>query len=309
LFCLLILAHSVPAFSADAAPSPRISVLIVDGMNNHDWPRNTWLLKTILLNSGLFTVDVSTTPPGDASPQDWAKWRPNFSKYDVVVDNFNSGYKPDSLRWPPEVEKSLEDYVTSGGGLVVYHGANNAFRDWPAFNDMIGLGWRDVNFGPSLIVSPDGKIVDVPAGQGNPPGHGRERDFQVTVLNGNHPITQGMPKVWLHAFDQLTHGQHGPAKNMTLLTYAYSTETKENEPMDWVIPFGKGRVYTTLLGHLWKSGKDTALRCVGFQTIFIRGVEWAATGRVTFTIPKDFPTADQASLSADFPAPASQPTP
>jgi len=25
-----------------------------------------------------------------------------------------------------------------------------------------------------------------------------------------------------------------------------------NEVMDWVIPYGKGRVYVTMLGHLWK---------------------------------------------------------
>ena len=62
--------------------------------------------------------------------------------------------------------------------------------------------------------------------------------------------------------------------------------------MDWVIPYGKGRVYTTMLGHLWKDGPDTAMRCVGFQTLLIRGCEWAATGKVTtYPIPKDFPTA------------------
>ena len=88
-----------------------------------------------------------------------------------------------------------------------------------------------------------------------------------------------MPRNWLHPHEQLTHGQHGPAENMTVLTYAYSKDTKRREVMDWVIPYGKGRVYTTMLGHLWKDGPDTAMRCVGFQTVFIRGVEWAATGK------------------------------
>src|SRR5271166_1847915 len=53
------------------------------------------------------------------------------------------------------------------------------------------------------------------------------------------------------------------------------------------IHYGKGRVYTTMLGHLWKDCQDTAMRCVGFQTILIRGVEWATTGRVTYPVPKD----------------------
>jgi hypothetical protein len=54
------------------------------------------------------------------------------------------------------------------------------------------------------------------------------------------------------------------------------------------IHYGKGRVYTTM-------------RCVGFQTILIRGVEWATTGRVTYPVPKDFPTASQVGLPARTP--------
>ena len=56
-----------------------------------------------------------------------------------------------------------------------------------------------------------------------------------------------------------------------------------------------------MLGHLWKDGQDTAMRCVGFQTILIRGVEWATTGRVTYPVPKDFPTASQVGLPARTP--------
>jgi hypothetical protein len=166
---------------------------------------------------------------------------------------------------------------------------------------MIGLGWRDKNFGPSLIVSPEEKVVEIPKGEGRNPGHGPEHDFQITVLNQEHPITKGLPRKWMHPHEQLTHGQHGPARNMTVLSYAWSKDAKENEPMDWVIPYGKGRVYTTMLGHLWKDGPDTAMRCVGFQTILIRGCEWTATGRVRYPVPKDFPTERKIVLT-DSPA-------
>ncbi|MCX7049529.1 MAG: hypothetical protein NTX50_29100 [Candidatus Sumerlaeota bacterium] len=67
--------------------------------------------------------------------------------------------------------------------------------------------------------------------------------------------------------------------------------------MDWVIPYGQGRVYTTMLGHLWKTGPDTTMRCVGFQTMLIRGVEWAASGQVTYPVPKNFPTATDIQLN------------
>ena len=248
-------------------------------------------------------MDVATSPPAGAPAQEWEKWRPQFDRYDVVVMNFNGGHTAKGVHWPRELEKSLEDYVRAGGGLVSYHAANNAFPNWPAYNQMIGVGWRDKDFGPSLIVSEEGKVAEIPKGQGRNPGHGPEHDFVVTVLDRAHPITRGMPARWLHPHEQLTHGQHGPAQDLTVLTYAFSRDSKQNEVMDWVIPYGKGRVYTTMLGHLWKNGPDTAMRCVGFQTLLVRGVEWAASGKVKYPIPGDFPSATEVRLQPADPTP------
>jgi type 1 glutamine amidotransferase len=66
--------------------------------------------------------------------------------------------------------------------------------------------------------------------------------------------------------------------------------------MDWVRFFGKGRVYTTMLGHTWANEPNPDMDCAGFQTLFSRGVEWAATGQVSIPIPADFPTATHASI-------------
>jgi type 1 glutamine amidotransferase len=95
-----------------------------------------------------------------------------------------------------------------------------------------------------------------------------------------------------------THGQHGSIEGFTFLTYALSPITKQNEPMDWVHTYGKGRVYTTMLGHTWANEPSPDVDCVGFQTLFARGVQWAATGRVTIPIPSDFPGPDHISLHA-----------
>ncbi len=297
----LLTVLAAPALGVES----KLSLLIVDGMNNHDWPRATEILKETLESSGRFTVHVSTSPTADTSQVAWDRWQPDFAKYDVVVSNFNGGHKPTDLHWPSRVEKALEEYVRGGGGLVIYHSANNSFPNWPAYNEMIGLGWRNKAFGPGLIVSPDEEVVVVPQGEGRSPGHGPEHDFLVTVLNTDHPITKGLPKKWMHPHEQLTHGQHGPAKRMTVLSYAHSKDTGDNEVMDWVTPYGKGRVYVTMLGHLWKAGLDTAMRCIGFQTMLIRGCEWAATGQVSFPVPKNFPTATEMKLRA--PATAKKP--
>src|SRR5690348_16255238 len=118
-----------------AAPAQnKISVLIVDGMNNHDWERGTKLLKAILENSGRFTVDVSTSPTNkNAPPEEWAKWRPDFAKYQVVVNNFNGGYRTNDTHWPRAIEKAFEDYVANGGGVVMIHSANKSFPNWLAY--------------------------------------------------------------------------------------------------------------------------------------------------------------------------------
>ena len=294
---ILLLAAGIAAVPVLAAEPVR--VLIVDGANNHDWRSMTAALQAILRANGDFVIDVSTSPPPSASSGSWQRWRPRFSDYDVVINNFNGGHLEDGLRWPREVERALEAYVRGGGGLVNIHAANNAFLEWPAYNDMIGLGWRDPAFGESIVVTDSGKLKRTPAGQGRKPGHGPSHDFPVTVLERDHPIYRGIPKIWLHPFEQLTHGQHGPAKNLTVLSYAWSKDTGENEPMDWVIPFGQGRVYTTMLGHTstGRVSSNRNLRCVGFQTVIARAVEWAATGEVTIPVPKGFPSSKRAELN------------
>ena len=81
-------------------PPPKFSVLVVDGMNNHDWPRATRILKEVLEGSGRFKVDVSTGPSAGGSKEVWSEWRPDFAKYNVVLSNFNGGHTPSSPHWP-----------------------------------------------------------------------------------------------------------------------------------------------------------------------------------------------------------------
>jgi uncharacterized protein len=280
-----------------AGADEKVRLLIIDGQNNHDWRSMTPPMRAVLEGTGRFTVEVVTTPDKDAPAAAWNAFRPDFAKYGAVLSNYNG------QAWPEPVQRALEEYVRNGGGLVVIHAANNAFTDWPAWNDMIGLGWRDNKFGDRLTIDDSGKVVRTPKGEGPGSGHGPPHAYKVVVRDPEHPVTKGMPTEWMHAKDELYHGQRGPAQNMTILATAYSATdhkgTGTNEPMIWVIPYGKGRVFTTLLGHV-APGYITGIRCVGFQTVMSRGAEWAATGNVTIPIPANFPTADAISL-ADTP--------
>jgi type 1 glutamine amidotransferase len=268
-----VLAILLAAASVCSAADRKLSAVIIDGVNNHDWAAATRAIRTILEGSGRFTVDACTYPK-----------LPEFARYDVVINNFNGGQTETGIRWPPAAEQALEAYVSGGGGLVVFHAANNAFLNWPEYNRMIGLGWRQPSFGEGLAVEGD-RVVRIPKGEGLPPGHGPRHDFEVFVLDRQHPITRGLPLHWNQPSEQLTHGQHGPAEGLTVLTYAFSEISHQGEPMDWVRQYGQGRVYTTMLGHTWKNEANPNLDNLNFQALLARGTEWAATGAVT--LPAD----------------------
>jgi type 1 glutamine amidotransferase len=281
------------ALGRPAVAEEKVRVLIIDGQNNHNWKAMTPPMKADLIKSGRFTVDVATTPEKQAPREAWDDFRPDFSKYDVVLSNYNG--EP----WPDRVQKALEAYVSKGGGLAVIHAANNAFEGWSEWDKMIGLGWRKNTYGDRLTLDDAGKVVRTSKGEGPGAGHGAAHAYKVVVRDPDHPITRGMPREWMHAKDELYHGQRGPAEDMEILATAYSDKAKggtgANEPMVWVIPYGKGRVFTTVMGHV--GGNDTtAIRCVGFETVMLRGTEWAATGKVTIPIPANFPTADEVRL-------------
>ena len=229
----MILCGAALLFVPAAPAATPIRVLIIDGQNNHAWQRTTPVLRKILEDTSLFQVDVLTSPPtgGDVS-----KFKPEFSKYQVVVSNYNDcttetvpadkfsvGCPGGGGKWPADVMSAFEHYVRDGGGFVVFHAADNAFPDWPAYNLMIGVGgWfgRDEKSGPYWYYK-DGKLVsDRSPGPGG--SHGNRVPFQVTIRDANHPITKGLPKVWMHAEDEVYARMRGPGENMLVLATAFS---------------------------------------------------------------------------------------
>jgi HEAT repeat protein/type 1 glutamine amidotransferase len=270
-----------------SAQAQTVKALIVTGQNNHNWQVSSPILKQILEQTGLFEVDVATSP---GKGGDIETFRPNFAGYGVVVLDYNGEL------WPEQTRTAFVDYVRSGGGVVVYHAANNSFAEWQEYNQIIGLGgWggRDEKSGAYVRWRKGKAVRDMSPGRGG--SHGPRHDIQITVRNKNHSITKDLPDKWMHAEDELYSRLRGPAEHLSVLATAYDSPaqkgTGEHEPVLFTVRYGKGRVFHTVLGHVGRSGgRLPAMECVGFITTFQRGAEWAATGRVTQKVPEDFPT-------------------
>jgi hypothetical protein len=276
---------------------PPVRVLIVDGFSNHDWKLTTALIRGIIGPTGLFTVTVSTAPSTKDTPG-WDAWRPKFSDYDVVIQTCNDINGGPS--WPRAVQADFETFVRSGGGVYVWHAGNNAFPDWPAYNEMIGLGWRKKEFGWALAIDRDGKTIRIPAGEGQDTGHGARLDTVVKRL-GNHPIHQGLPREWLTPDIEVYYFARGPAQNIEVLSHGHDPRTQMSWPLEWTVAYGRGRVYTSTFGHVWKGDtQPDRMRCAGLQTVVVRALQWLARRETTVPVPEDFPTAGQTSIRGEI---------
>ncbi len=266
---------------------PGYKTLIITGQNNHNWKASSPVLKQILEETGLFSVKIMTTPDKGG---DMKTFDPDFSKYRLLVIDYNG----DS--WSEKTNNAFVEYVKNGGGVVIYHAADNSFPKWKEYNEMTGLGgWGDRNQkdGPYLYYKNNQLVRDTSAGIGG--SHGKRREFLVRTRITDHPITRGLPVAWLHGNDELYSQLRGPAKNMQILATAFADSTAgggtmRDEPVLMVITYGKGRIFHTTMGHS-DLGGGPSMHCAGFITTLQRGAEWAVTGDVTQKVPWDFPSA------------------
>lgn len=234
-----------------------VKVLIITGDHGHAWKETTPYLKDLLVKAG-HKVDVTETPAKDLT-------KDNLAKYDVLLLNYRNTPKgakanPDSV-WSDDNKKAFTDAVKEGKGLVVYHHASSAFTGETAwekeFEKATAGGWRKQGF------------------------HGKMHEFTVTPRK-EHPVTQGV-KEFTHGRDELYQNSLVTPGSEVIVT-AYSEKSKDtkntgkHEPMVWVTTYGKGRVINNALGHDVEAMKSSA----GFQTLLIRGVEWAATGKASY---------------------------
>ncbi|MDR0349295.1 MAG: ThuA domain-containing protein [Tannerella sp.] len=274
-----------------------IKALLITGQNNHNWQVSHVAIGQILENSGLFSVEFAISPEKGGDMTDFVI---DFTPYNLLILDYNGD------AWPEEIRSGFLEFVRNGGGVVVYHAADNAFPDWKEYNEICALGgWegRNEKSGPYLYWK-DGNIVkDNAAGAGG--SHGSQHEYVLNCRNPEHPVTKGLPAKWLHAGDELYDRMRGPANIQDLLYTAYSDVSTggsgREEPLLFTVGYGEGRIFHTMLGHAGKTLTDNpAMQCTGFQVTLLRGAEWAATGKVTQAIPVDFPSSAETSMRKEY---------
>lgn len=267
----------------------RLRVLIISGQGSyeHDWTGVNNYLRTLLQDTGRF--DVRVTEDFDYGTLEMLR------AYDVVLLNYNSRWNyddPVEHRWSPGAEKALFDYVRGGGGLVAYHSSFAFGYNWPEYRQLVGA-------------------VMQPTSRRSPPGA-----FAVHLVDRIHPITSGVREfVWTYNDDMYTNMSFAPDAKVHVLATAHDASASydpkltgpkyppaaytpeklramkgmdSDHPQMWVQDYGKGRVFSITLGH-----DEVSLGFDGLRTLLTRGVEWAATGRVTLPVlqeAKDYPT-------------------
>jgi type 1 glutamine amidotransferase len=269
-----------------AAPAEDpVALLLVTGSHRHDWVNTTPVLVKILTDSGRFRVTVTEDPAKDLTTEGLSHFKAVLlhyrendkpAKYEILDEKGQKTGKirevaPHPDRWPEAAEKALLLAVEKGLGCLALHYGTSAFDEgqahWPEYEKLIGGGWR----------------VSKKAF-----GHSRKMfQFEVKIVNREHPVTHGFPAQFLHARDELYHNSLMVEGNTVLATAFDDPKlgdelcTGKDENVVWVRQYGQGRVFTTVLGH----GPDQMRLSPGFQALLSRGCEWAATGKVTLPLP------------------------
>ena len=241
-FCLLLLVLFImPVAENTKVNAEKIKVLAVTGF---DVGSHQWQESTKLVQAILQETgrfDVTISRDKEVFAS------PSLGDYGTVVLSYGFWEEAD----PSEQAKAgLLKYVQNGGSLVALHFACSSFQDWEEYGVLLGRVWKK--------------------GVG---GHGPYGEFAVNIKDTEHPITKGMDD--FKTEDELYAKLDGD-EEIEVLASAYSDWSMKVEPIVFVKRYGQGRVVQNVLGHALDSKQNAS-----YQKLLCRGVEWAATGKVT----------------------------
>ncbi|NLS90831.1 MAG: ThuA domain-containing protein [Planctomycetaceae bacterium] len=240
-FCALVALPAAQSSAGEAAKeSARILLITGEDYPGHKWKETYPVVKAELEKDPRLTVDVLTDLKSLATVR--------LSDYDAAVLHFKN--------YDPEVPgrkgfDNLAGFVEQGGGLTILHFGCGAFEEFKDdFTRLAGRVW----FGAK---TPPGRR-----------GHDPHGEFTVNTAKVDHPIVKGMED--FTTVDELYSCLEGETP-ITVLATAVSKVDHKVYPMVFVLQYGKGRVFHSVLGH------DTAaFAAEGPAELHRRGCAWTA---------------------------------
>ncbi len=241
LTTLQSLAASNTAQPANLEPPPEgTRVLIVTGIDypGHPWKQTAPALQKLLEADPRLKVRIAEDPNSLASPL--------LKQWDVVILHFMDWETPGP---GPAARENLRQFVAGGKGLMLTHFACGAWdnNEWPEFKSLAGRVWFGANGGR----------------QHDP--HGK---FTVEIADAEHPVTKGLAP--FETLDELYTCLTGEA-SIRVLAQAKSKVDGKHYPMAFVLDYGQGRVFHTVLGH-----DARAYAASGVGELLRRGCAWVA---------------------------------
>jgi len=157
---------------------------------------------------------------------------PNLDPYDLIVFYYTVGKITDAQK------NGLLNFVASGKGYVGVHSAADSFRECPEYRAMVG-----------------GHFIT----------HPNYREYQVSVVDSEHPITKDLTEFMVTDEQYLL--DFDPRVNV-LCSALWQGKTM---PVVWTKDWEKGRVFYLALGHDKKACQQEI-----FHLLLTRGILWAA---------------------------------
>lgn len=232
---LILVSGGVPRVQAQ---TPSARVLLVTGIDypGHPWRETAPVLRTLLEKDPRLKVAVVEDPAVLDSAA--------LARYDVVLLHFMDWEVPGP---GPAAREALRAWVSGGKGLLLTHFACGAWdgNEWPEFRRLAGRVWD-------------------PALRGHDP-HGR---FTVEIADTEHAVTRGLKA--FDTVDELYTCLVGETPIRVLAT-ARSVVDGKDYPMAFVLEYGAGRVFHTVLGH-----DARAYASPGVGELLRRACAWAA---------------------------------
>lgn len=168
----------------------------------------------------------------------------NVDEVSSKLKNADVLYTTNNQAYSKEAQKAIMEFAYRGKSILIQHPSVwYNWKDWPEYNkELVGGGSES---------------------------HEKLQEFEVRVVNPNHPIMNGVPAKF-NIVDELYRWKKDPEGTpIEVLAIGKGLESGEEFPVVWVVKHPKAKIVGNTLGH-----DDRAHNLKAYQTILKNSLNW-----------------------------------